>query len=185
MITNCRLKTRVLPLAKMMSHSTRDTKTREPLSSFCCMRHARASKRQTKPSQPRYTLYSQTHLTRSDHCQKHKVQRRVTDKPPNTKNRGTASRANISPKLLSHRSTFLLRQSLESVPYSHPSSTTMSNRPLAVAKSRLPATTTRATPLDQPLSYEEREVRNRAARVLENEEMLLLLSRQRHEVIPF
>lgn len=61
----------------------------------------------------------------------------------------------------------------------------MSNRPLAVAKSRLPATTTRATPLDQPLSYEEREVRNRAARVLENEEMLLLLSRQRHEVIPF
>jgi len=65
----------------------------------------------------------------------------------------------------------------------------MSNRPLAVAKSRLPtgakppATTTRATPLDQPLSYEEREIRNRAARVLENEEMLLLLSRQRHEVI--
>jgi hypothetical protein len=62
-----------------------------------------------------------------------------------------------------------------------------SNRPLAIAKSRLPSAakpaTTRAPPLDQPLSYEERELRNRAARVLENEEMLLLLSRQRYEVI--
>jgi len=77
--------TRVLPLTKMMSHSTRDTKTREPLSSFCCMQAARASKRQTKPSQPRYTSYSQTQLTRSDHCQEHKVQRRVADKPPNKK----------------------------------------------------------------------------------------------------
>jgi hypothetical protein len=61
------------------------------------------------------------------------------------------------------------------------------NRPLAIAKSRLPSaakpSTTRAPPLDQPLSYEEREIRNRAARVLENEEMLLLLSRQRYEVL--
>jgi hypothetical protein len=61
------------------------------------------------------------------------------------------------------------------------------NRPLAIAKSRLPSAakpaTTRTPPLDQPLSYEEREIRNRAARVLENEEMLLLLSRQRYEVI--
>jgi hypothetical protein len=61
------------------------------------------------------------------------------------------------------------------------------NRPLAIAKSRLPSAakpaTTRAPPLDQPLPYEEREIRNRAARVLENEEMLLLLSRQRYEVI--
>jgi hypothetical protein len=63
------------------------------------------------------------------------------------------------------------------------------NRPLAIAKSRIPSgakpptTTTKASHLDPPLSYEEREIRNRAARVLENEEMLLLLSRQRHEVI--
>jgi hypothetical protein len=64
------------------------------------------------------------------------------------------------------------------------------NRPLAIAKSRLPtnaaakpATKAATTPLDQPLPYEEREIRNRAARVLENEEMLLLLSRQRYEVI--
>jgi hypothetical protein len=66
------------------------------------------------------------------------------------------------------------------------------NRPLAIAKSRLPNAAAAAkpatkaattTPLDQPLPYEEREIRNRAARVLENEEMLLLLSRQRYEVI--
>lgn len=64
------------------------------------------------------------------------------------------------------------------------SSTT--DRPLATAKPRLPsgaksppATT---TPKVQDLPYEEREIRNRAARMLENEEMLLLLSRQRHEV---
>ncbi|KAH0028518.1 hypothetical protein KCU72_g11492, partial [Aureobasidium melanogenum] len=61
------------------------------------------------------------------------------------------------------------------------------DRPFATAKPRLssgakspPATT---TPKDQDLPYEEREIRNRAARMLENEEMLLLLSRQRHESV--
>jgi hypothetical protein len=65
-----------------------------------------------------------------------------------------------------------------------PAMSNPTNRPLAIAKSRLPSAvkpaSTRAPPLDP---YEEREIRNRAARVLENEEMLLLLSRQRYEVI--
>ncbi|CAD0093132.1 unnamed protein product, partial [Aureobasidium mustum] len=63
------------------------------------------------------------------------------------------------------------------------------DRPFATAKPRLassakspPPSTTTPTPKDQDLPYEEREIRNRAARMLENEEMLLLLSRQRHEV---
>ncbi|CAD0084145.1 unnamed protein product [Aureobasidium vineae] len=56
-------------------------------------------------------------------------------------------------------------------------------RPLATAKPRLPSGTNAPTDKPKPsdLPYEEREIRNRAARVLENEEMLLLLSRQRHE----
>lgn len=65
-------------------------------------------------------------------------------------------------------------------------STSTTNRPIATAKPRLssgakspPATT---APKVQDLPYEELEIRNRAARILENEEMLLLLSRQRHEV---
>jgi hypothetical protein len=62
------------------------------------------------------------------------------------------------------------------------------DRPFATAKPRLssgakpPPAATVITPKDQDLPYEEREIRNRAARMLENEEMLLLLSRQRHEV---
>ncbi|KAG9559136.1 hypothetical protein KCU71_g8683, partial [Aureobasidium melanogenum] len=63
------------------------------------------------------------------------------------------------------------------------------DRPFATAKPRLssgakpPPAATVTTPKDQDLPYEEREIRNRAARMLENEEMLLLLSRQRHESV--
>ncbi|CAD0110615.1 unnamed protein product [Aureobasidium uvarum] len=60
------------------------------------------------------------------------------------------------------------------------------SRPLATAKPRL-SSGANASPADKSkepdLPYEERELRNRAARVLENEEMLLLLSRQRHESV--
>ncbi|CAD0022685.1 unnamed protein product [Aureobasidium pullulans] len=71
---------------------------------------------------------------------------------------------------------------------------TSTNRPLAVPKSRVaaPKPTTSKHPSrvsisdqgaeEQDLPYEEREMRNQAARVLANDEMLLWLSRQRNEV---
>lgn len=74
---------------------------------------------------------------------------------------------------------------------------TSTNRPLAVPKSRVaaPKPTTSKHPSrasisdqgaeEQDLPYEEREMRNQAARVLANDEMLLWLSRQRNEVCVF
>ncbi|THW59210.1 hypothetical protein D6D20_06650 [Aureobasidium pullulans] len=70
---------------------------------------------------------------------------------------------------------------------------TSTNRPLAVPRSRVaaPKPTTGRHPSrasisdqaaeEQDLPYEEREMRNQAARVLANDEMLLWLSRQRNE----
>ncbi|THW01885.1 hypothetical protein D6D02_08294 [Aureobasidium pullulans] len=72
---------------------------------------------------------------------------------------------------------------------------TSTNRPLAVPKSRVaaPKPTTGKHPSrasisdqgveEQDLPYEEREMRNQAARVLANDEMLLWLSRQRNESV--
>lgn len=162
------------------------------------MQPARANKQHMKPFEPRYRHSKQQDAAHrkkketSNKCTIQRVANRISTPgvaQTHKKEEAVGPDHKDIPSFFEHpqpstRTTY--HNSLQSM-----SSTT--SRPLATPKPRLGSSSggggakssplaTTSTPKEQDLPYEEREIRNRAARMLENEEMLLLLSRQRHEV---